>query len=51
MRARNAKVTAVLLACFLGMTAIGCSEDKNSSSDKDSSTAGISAEAPAGRDG
>ncbi len=44
MKARNAKVTAVLLACFLGMTAVGCSEDKNSSSDKDSSTAGISAE-------
>lgn len=44
MKARNAKVTAVLLACFLGMTAVGCSGDENTSSDKDSSTAGISAE-------
>ena len=46
MKARNAKVTAVLLACFLGMTAVGCSGDKETSSkqsDKDSSTAGISA--------
>lgn len=44
MKARNAKVTAVLLACFLGITAVGCSGDKDTSSDKDSSTAGISAE-------
>lgn len=44
MKARNAKVTAVLLACFLGMTAVGCSGEKDTSSSKDSSTAGISAE-------
>lgn len=43
MKSKTTKGIAVLLACFLGMAAVGCSGDDSSSSSKNSDAAEVSA--------
>lgn len=38
MKSRNLKITALLLACLLGMTAVGCKEDATSTAENSSSS-------------